>query len=134
MTQRARQLPVPAHQRGTSLVEVMIALVVLSIGILAVSQLFTAGSRGEEKGSRMTAASLYAQQTMDGLRSLDWSATDLAPGAHGPDSVGSSRNYVVTYVVSTMPPPMDQAKRVDVTVSYKLLGDRSVSATTYITK
>jgi len=121
-----------SNERGASIVEMMIALIVLAIGILAVGQLFPAGTRGQQKDRMFTTAHMLANEQLETLRAIDWSDPSLDVGTHGPDSVGTNNQYALTYIVSPMPAPMDQVKRVDVTVTYTFLRPRSVSATTYI--
>lgn len=121
-----------AAERGASIIEMMIALIVLAIGILAVGQLFPAGTRGQQKDRMFTTAHMLANEQLETLRAVDWSDPSLVVGTHGPDSVGTNNQYALTYVVSSMPAPMDQVKRVDVTVSYTFLRPRSVTATTYV--
>ena len=67
-------LPLSAQrsERGTSLAELMVALVVLSIGLLAVAQLFPAGSRGQVQDRMLTAASYYAQEKIEGFVNVPW--------------------------------------------------------------
>ncbi|MBI5709886.1 MAG: type II secretion system protein [Candidatus Eisenbacteria bacterium] len=127
--------PPSASQRGTTLVELMIALVVLTLGILAVGQLFPAGSRGQLKDRMTTAANYYAQEQIEQLRSASWSDPGLAPGTHpasGYDTLGTGGQWRRTYVVSSLPAPLDNLKRVDVTVSWTFMGSRSVTTTTYV--
>jgi Tfp pilus assembly protein PilV len=119
-------------ERGASIVELMVALIVLAVGILAVGQLFPAGTRSQQKDKMFTTAGLLAHEQLETLRARDWSHADLNAGAHGPDSVGTGNQYVLTYNVTAMAAPMDQVKRVDVTVSYSFVRPRSVTATTYI--
>lgn len=119
-------------ERGASIVEMMVALIVLAIGILAVGQLFPAGTRGQQKDRMFTTANMLAHEQLETLRAADWFGASMSVGTHGPDSVGTTNQYALTYVVSPMPAPMDQVKRVDVTVSYTFLRPRSVSATSYI--
>lgn len=119
-------------ERGASIVELMVALIILAVGILAVGQLFPAGTRAQQKDRMFTTAGMLANEQLEDLRALDWSHADLAVGAHGPDSVGTNRQYVLTYTVAAMPAPMDQVKRVDVTVGYTFVRPRTVAATTYI--
>jgi Tfp pilus assembly protein PilV len=52
-----------SSERGTTLAELMIALLVLSLGILAMGQLFPAGSRNQLQARMTTTASYYAQET-----------------------------------------------------------------------
>lgn len=123
------------RERGTSIAELMIALVVLSIGILAVAQLFPAGT-GTQVQARMTnTANYYAQEKLEQLRSLDWTAADLSAGRHpasGTESLGTSGQWQRFYEVTTMAAPLGNLKRVDVTVSWIRNVPRSMTTTTYV--
>jgi Tfp pilus assembly protein PilV len=119
-------------ERGASIVEMMVALLVLAVGILAVGQLFPAGTRGQQKDRMFTTANMLAHEQLETLRAADWFGPSMSIGAHGPDSVGTARQYALTYVVAPMSAPMDQVKRIDVTVSYTFLWPRTVTATSYI--
>jgi Tfp pilus assembly protein PilV len=72
---------------GFSFIELMMALIVLTFGLLAAGQLFyvaaSSGSLANAKGS----ATIAAQNRIEYLSDLyrrDASADDLAPGDHGP--------------------------------------------------
>jgi prepilin-type N-terminal cleavage/methylation domain-containing protein len=60
----------------------MVALVVLSIGILAVAQLFPAGSRGQVQDKMISTANYYCQQKIEELMNVPWSDTRLDAGRH----------------------------------------------------
>ena len=123
------------RERGTTLAELMIALVILSVGILAVAQLFPAGT-GTQVRSRMTNnANYYAQERLEQLRCLGWADADLSVGRHpasGTESLGTSGQWQRFYEVTTMAAPLGNLKRVDVTVSWNHDGTRSVTSTTYV--
>jgi prepilin-type N-terminal cleavage/methylation domain-containing protein len=76
--------------RGFTLVEMMIALLVLTSGLLAVGQmLFVAAASGSLSRSKESAA-IAAQDRLESLANLyrkDPSAEDLKPGSHGPQQV-----------------------------------------------
>ncbi len=123
------------RERGTTIAELMVALVVLSIGILAVAQLFPAGT-GSQLQSRMTnTANYYAQEKLEQLRGLGWTDAALSAGRHpasGTESLGTSGAWQRFYEVTTMAAPLGNLKRVDVTVSWNYHGTRSVTTTTYV--
>jgi Tfp pilus assembly protein PilV len=121
-------------QHGIGLIELLATLVMLAVGILAVAQLFQAGARGQQKDRMLSVASMHAQEKVEALGALDWSHADLTPGTHGPESVGTSGVYVITYVVTVLPAPMELVKRVDLTVAYRYLGSRTETATVYVRK
>jgi type IV pilus assembly protein PilV len=124
---------------GFTLVEMLIALVVISIGILAVGQMFPNGSRAQVRDHLLTSANNYAQEKIEDLSVKTWNDTSLTAGRHpggsATEALGSSGQWQRFYNVSVLGAPLDNLKRVDVTVSYGGAGldtTRSVIATTYI--
>jgi prepilin-type N-terminal cleavage/methylation domain-containing protein len=75
------------NPEGFSLIEIMIALVILTFGLLATAQLiYLSVGSGSLARSKQT-ASIAAQQRMEYLSDLyrlNPDAEDLAPGSHGP--------------------------------------------------
>ncbi len=129
-TRRTRE----AGERGTSLAELMIALVVLSIGMLAVAQLFPAGSRGQMQDKMISTANYYAQQKIEELINVSWSDPTLTVGRHPAVATSDEVLGPLTrhYDVSLLNPPLDNLKKVTVTVAWTLRGSRSVATTTYL--
>ena len=124
-----------ASERGTTLAELMIALLVLTLGVLAVGQLFPAGSRNQLQSRLTTAASYYTQEKLEQLAGQSWTGSDLTDGRHPPsgfDSLGTSAQWQRFYQVTTMASPLDNLKLVTVTVQWTYMGARSVTATTYV--
>jgi prepilin-type N-terminal cleavage/methylation domain-containing protein len=122
-------------ERGMSLVELVVALVVLSIGVLAIGGVFPAGSRAQLQDKMMTTGSYYAQQKIEDLEGLTWSDATLTDGRHpagtATESLGSG-SWQRFYQVTTMAAPLDNLKQVTVTVTWTFMGARTVSATTYL--
>jgi hypothetical protein len=118
------------------MVELMIALVILSLGILAVGQLFPAGSRGQLQDRMLTTANYYAQEKSEQLAVLPWTDASLSAGRHPPgtatESLGDSGKWQRFYEVEILPAPLDNLKKVTVTVSWAFQGARSVTAVTYL--
>jgi len=122
-------------ERGTTLTELMVALVILTVGILSVGQLFPAGSRGQLQSRMTNSASYYAQEKIEQLNGQTWTGTDLTDGRHptsGTEALGSGGQWQRFYQVTTMAAPLDNLKKVTVTVQWTYLGARSVTATTYV--
>lgn len=123
--------------RGFSLIEMMIALAVLTFGLLAAgSVLFIGASSGSLARSKGTAA-LAAQDKLESLAFLylrDPLAGDLAMGYHGPVQTevvnpvdaGVLNQYRIEWVVRSVPDPRPgkslDAVLVVVTVSPELPG------------
>lgn len=139
MSGTVNHLPVDSQrERGMSLIEVLVALVIMSIGILAVARLFPAGTRAREQDHLVTAANDYAQERLEQLTRRAWSDSLLTVGRHPPGvatEVLGNGNWQRSYAVMQMNTPLDNLKRVDVTVTCTGAGRTtaaSVVATTYV--
>ena len=125
-------------ERGMSLVEVLVALVIMSVGILAVARLFPASARAQQQDHILTAANDYAQEGIEQLTGRVWSDSFITVGRHPSGSATVSLgngNWQRFYTVSQMNAPLDNLKRIDVTVTYTGAGrtsESSVVATTYL--
>ena len=120
-----------------SLVELLIALVVLAVGVLVVGQLFPVGARSQVQDRLLIGANYYAQEQLETITGRNWADPLLTDGRHPPgtavDSLEGGR-WLRFYQVTTMTGSLNNLKKVDVTVSYKgaSQGPRSVTATTYV--
>jgi Tfp pilus assembly protein PilV len=120
-----------------SLVELMIALVVLAVGILAVGRMFPTGARSQVQDRLRIGANYYAQEGIEQLTGRTWSDPMLADGRHpagtAMDSLGGGR-WLRFYQVTTMTGSLNNLKKVDVTVNFQSpdQGARMVTATTYV--
>ena len=129
----------PGHlnDRGMSLIELCIALVVLAVGILAVGRLFPAGARSQAQDQLLIRANYFAQEKVETLTGLSWADAALFDGRHPAgiafDTLGSGQ-WLRCYQVTTMTGKLDNLKKVDVTVNYQGAGQlpRSITATTYV--
>ena len=72
----------PAQERGMSLIELLIALVVLAVGILAVGGLFPQGARSQVQDRLLIGANYYAQEQLESLTGRGWSDPLLTDGRH----------------------------------------------------
>ena len=125
-----------SQQRGFSLVELMIALGVIALGVMAVAQLFPAATRGQLEDRLRTAASYHAQEQIENLRTAGWSHTDMGVGRHpqsGTEGIGVLGIWRRFYEVEQLPEPLANIKRVDVTVSFMSpAGPDTIVASTYM--
>ena len=130
--------PVPRRrsERGITLVEVLIAILVMTTGILALGRLIPAATRGQQSDRMLTQANAYAQQKVEDLQTLTWSDPLLTDGRHpgggATEPLGSNGQWQLYYEVATMAAPLDNLRKVTVTVGWNYVGPHSVTATTYV--
>ena len=136
-TARHERIRSMASEQGMTLVELMIALVVLTVGLLAVGRLFPTGVRTQAQDHLLVTANEFAQQKVEALTGLTWTDAALTEGRHPSatttESLGQGQ-WQRWYTVTTMTGKLDNLKRIVVTVDYKGAagGARSVTATTYV--
>jgi len=122
-------------EHGSTLIELMIALVMLTVGILAVGQLFPAGSRSQQQARMTTSGNYYAQEKLEQLAGSSWTDASLTAGRHpasGSEALGSSGQWQRFYQVEAMAAPLDNLKKVTVTVQWVYQRNRTVTSTTYV--
>lgn len=90
--------------RGFSLIEILIAIVILSISLLALASLMVTTTQNNSFGGHMTEAATFAQDRLEELKVTPWgnvvTGTDPLPK---PGSTGI--NYIRTWNVSILPNP-----------------------------
>ena len=83
--------------KGFSLVEVLIALLILAISLLALAGLMVTTARNSSFGGHMTEASTFAQDKLEQLRVSPWA--NVATGNDtrlGSTGITFTRNWTVT--------------------------------------
>ena len=132
----ARVAPRFHPEQGVTLIELMMALVILSIGLMAVSQLFPEGTRGQIRDRLFSSANYYAQERIEEISQKDWSDPSLTIGRHpaaGFDTLGTYRTWLRFYQVDVMTAPLDNLRKVTVTVNWNYQNAaRTVSVSTYV--
>jgi type IV pilus modification protein PilV len=108
--------------KGFTILEVMIALIVLSIGLLGLAALQLVAVKGNSFSSEMTYATMLAQQQAETLKSLPFSDANLDPNNNPHTTVGSSKGvqYTVTWNVTDNTPDTNM-KMVNLTVQWTSL-------------
>lgn len=107
-------------ERGFGLVETLVALLVLSVGMLGVAGLTGSVAKQTRRASWETEQALVAQQVMDSIRQAGYAAA-----ADGADTLQiAGRQWAAAWTVTEPAPTL---KRVDVDVD----GRRELSARTY---
>lgn len=124
-----------AGSSGLTLVEVLIALVVLTVGILGLAKIIPAGSRSEVAARMQTTACQYANETFEKMRGLPRTNAAMSVGRHPAsafDTLGTTRSWRRYYVVTQMAAPLDSLFKLDTTVMWQSSKPESVRITSYV--
>ncbi|MBN2255859.1 MAG: prepilin-type N-terminal cleavage/methylation domain-containing protein [Deltaproteobacteria bacterium] len=112
------------RNKGFTLIEVMIALFILSVGLLAVATMQISAIRGNRMGNDITQATFLAEDTLEQLKN----SSNIAAVANGNDVVGIyNRNWTLTAASGV-------ARTVTVTVSWSIMGTNHAVTLTTITR
>jgi prepilin-type N-terminal cleavage/methylation domain-containing protein len=115
------------REGGFTVVEVLVAIIVLSITLMALGPIMAGISRGNRYGQHVTAASARVQEKIEELKSRPYAK--VTDGSDTLTSPGMTRTWKVV-----SEPVAGALKEVDVSVSWKEPGNktRTVSVKTYI--
>ena len=109
------------RSKGFTLIEILVALVILSISLLALAGLMVTTTKNSSFGGRMTEAATFAQDLLEQLRASPWgnvvSGTDQKMGSTG---VNYTRNWNV------VPNPAGTQRWVTITVNWNDGVNRSI--------
>jgi len=114
---------------GFTLLEILIALIIFSIGILALTSLSVTATRTGSYGSRMTEAVTFAQDKLEELKANSWEK--IVSGGDqktGPTGINYIRNWKV------LEKETRNLKTVSVTIDWKHRADHSISLFTVISE
>ncbi len=120
-------LHTPRNNKGFSLIEVMVALGIFSIGILAVASMQISAAQGNLSARMRTEAVTLASDQLEILNSLTYNHGDLAPGAHldNTDNV-----YLLEWTVTE--DSTEDFKTIEVSVTWQDRGTEQSTALNYI--
>lgn len=121
-----------SDNRGFTLTEVMIAIVVFSIGLLGIAQTLVVVINTNLAARQITTATILAQATLEDIHRLGYVAADSAAAT---SDYGSMPHYEAYKRVTTISPdtPGVGMKTATITVSWQ--GDRrSLSLSTILTE
>jgi prepilin-type N-terminal cleavage/methylation domain-containing protein len=114
-------------QRGLSLLELLIALVIVSVALVAAAEMQVASISGNAFSNNATVATRLAQNKMEELKKLSNSDAALTAGDHDegvlPGSQIFSRSYTVTDLSAEL-------KQVTVSVSWTDKSQRTITLST----
>jgi type IV pilus assembly protein PilV len=114
---------------GFTLLEILIALIIFSIGILALTSLTVTATRTGSYGGRMTEAVTFAQDKLEELKANSWEK--IVSGGDqktGPTGINYTRNWKV------LEKETRNLKTVSITIDWKDRADHSISLFTVISR
>lgn len=112
--------------KGFSLIEVLIALVILSVAFLALAGLMVQTTKNNSFGGRMTEAATFAQDKLEELRAVSW--VTITPGS---DKMGSNgMDYARNWNVATN----GNLKTITITINWNDKANHSISLLSVITQ
>lgn len=102
-----------SKNRGFTLLEILITIVILTTGVIALSQAFSTGMLASTDVENVDSALNIAQATMEGLRNTSFAGL----AGSGPTADANFPNFNVTVSLSGTDP-----KQIDVTVAWNAKG------------
>lgn len=125
----------PVREGGFTLLEVIIAISILTFGLLAVASMQTTAIRGNDNASNITEATTFAQDTLEDLMALRYTNSgldDVNPGFGTPTThaIAAPTGYTgLSYTVDD-DNPITNAKLITVTITWQ---DKGVQRRTVLT-
>jgi type IV pilus assembly protein PilV len=104
-----------SREAGFTLLEVIVAISILTVGLLAVASMQTAAIRGNDAAYRVTESATWAQDRLEFLMALPYDNTALSNGTGKTDPLTTPANYTITYDVVNG--PIANTKRITVMAS-----------------
>jgi prepilin-type N-terminal cleavage/methylation domain-containing protein len=112
--------------KGFSLIEILIALVILSISLLALAGLMVTTTKNNSFGAHMTEAATFAQDELENLRTSPWA--NVVTGNDTRLGFDNSTQYTRNWtVVPNAVAPNDTVKEIAITINWNDTTSHSVS-------
>jgi len=116
------------NDKGYTLIEMLIAIAILSVGLLAVATMQISSIRVNDTARKMTRRATVAQDRLEYLMSLGYTNAVLTSGTHTDGSAPSG--YSISWTVSTggTLPPLTRLIRVNVSHGGKTTSMSNIKA------
>jgi type IV pilus assembly protein PilV len=119
------------ERRGFTLTEVLIGLVILAIGILAITTMQITSIKSGYFSSHVTQATFFAQDKLEYLKNQSYSDPNLSSGQHN-EGIISGTSFTRVYHV--LEDAGNSMKTITVTLSWTDQGNHSISFSTIRSK
>ncbi|GBE12615.1 hypothetical protein BMS3Abin13_00906 [bacterium BMS3Abin13] len=106
-------------QKGFTLIEVMVAMVILGIGILAIVALQARDMNYNSSSKRQTQAYTWAADRVERLLALPYTSSDLIAGVHAPADAATMAPYVMEWDVIDNSANIPNSRQVNIFVRWK---------------
>jgi len=119
---------IAGHFKGFTLVEVLIAIAIFSIGFLAIAAMQITSVKGNSSARRITEATLLAEAQLERLLELPYDHNDLDPALNPHQATQSS--YTITWNVADSDLDTDStndSKTVNMVVNWRYRGNHKVT-------
>lgn len=117
-------------ETGFTLIEVLVALTILTVGLLAIASMQISAIQTTGGAKSISEGVMWAEDRMEFLSSLPYTAAALGGGANKPDPLSPSPSgYAITYTVANNQPAA-RCKLITINVSWN---DRGRTKTTTLT-
>jgi len=107
------------NEKGVTIIEILMAMCILAVGILAVVAMQTASARGNSTSSMSTGGLIFAVNQLETLMDRSWTHADLDSG-NNPHSV-SQGQYTITWNI-TDDGVINNTKTINMTVTWSNWG------------
>jgi len=138
MSVKFKSLRIAVEQSGFTLIEVFIAIVILTVGLLGTAALTTGVVRGNLSGRNMTTATAIAQSCFEENRRVGYSSAGSVPAGGSNSCVTGSATVTLGGVVFTRNLEVDTSvssvKTLTVTVTWSegAVGTKSITLKTIL--
>jgi type IV pilus assembly protein PilV len=109
-------------EKGFTLMEVLIAMTILSVGLLAIASMQITAIQTTGGAKSISAGTAWAEDRMEYLSSLPYTDVALDPTAGKPDPLTSPNYFTITYAVADNNPRAN-CKRITVSVQWTERGN-----------
>ncbi len=118
------------NEKGFSLIELMIAMVILAIGLLGLAGLQGTAINGNHHGNMISRATVLAQNTIELIQNTAYDDIDTATNTDLPASatVDNFNRTILVEDITSLP----GLKRVTITVSWRKLNQHQVVLRTIV--